>query len=393
MNTLLPQLSHLKPEILHEKYVLVRAGINVPLANGKVTDSFRIKKALQTIRFLKKAGARVIIIAHIGRDSKESLLPVARYMNTKTRIGFAPDVFGEATESMIDNMKNGTALMLENLRQYEEEKGNNIAFAKKIAGYADIYVNDAFSVSHRAHASIVSIPKYLPSYIGLSFEEEYAELERMCHPKKPFVLVLGGAKMKTKLPLLKAYVRKGDTVCVGGAIANTLLRARGYEIGKSVADEPKGLGALAKSTHILLPKDVVVKTKEGIQVVRGVHDIQKTDTIFDIGPDTISSWEEVLRKAKSVVVNGPLGWYEKGYTKGTKDILKIIAQGSARSVVGGGDTVALVRSAKMTQDITFLSTAGGAMLDYLADGSLPGIEAIRSEKYAYSMNHARPKEK
>lgn len=376
MNTSLPKLSTLKPEMLRGKYVLVRAGVNVPLVNGKVADGFRIKKALQTIQYLKKAGARVIVIGHVGRNPKDSLLPVARYMNTKTRVGFAPDVFGLATETMIANMKNGTALMLENLRQYEEEKGNNIAFAKKLAGYADIYVNDAFSVSHRKHASIVSIPKYLPSYIGLSFEEEYAELERMRDPKKPFALILGGAKMKTKLPLLKAYVKKGDTVCVGGAIANTLLKTKGYEIGKSIADDVKGLGALAKSKHILLPKDVVVKTKGGKQVVRAVGAVEETDTIFDIGPVTVEAWKGVLMKAKSVVVNGPLGWYEHGHTKGTKDILKIIANTSARSVVGGGDTVALVRSAKMSQDMTFLSTAGGAMLDYLADGSLPGIEAI-----------------
>ena len=377
MKSSLPQLSNVKPETLRGKYVLVRAGVNVPLIHGKVADGFRIKKALQTIRFLKKAGARVIVIAHIGRDPKESLLPVARYMNTKTRIGFAPDVFGPATEKMIANMKNGTALLLENLRQYEEEKGNNVAFAKHLAMHADIYVNDAFSVSHRKHASIVSISKYLPSYIGLSFEEEYGELMHMREPKKPFVLVLGGAKIKTKMPLLSLYAKKGDTVCVGGAIGNTLLKARGYEIGTSVADDTKGLSALAKKKNILLPVDVVVKTAKNERIVRGVNDIQKTDTIFDIGPETVHVWEKTLIKAKSVVVNGPLGWYEKGYAKGTKDILKIIAHSSARSVVGGGDTVALVRSAKMTQDITFLSTAGGAMLDFLADGSLPGIKAIK----------------
>jgi phosphoglycerate kinase len=377
MNMSLPKLSTLKPEILRGKYVLLRAGVNVPLVNGKVADGFRIKKALQTIRYLKKAGARVIIIAHIGRDSKETLLPVVRYMNTKTRIGFAPDVFSSATETMVANMKNGTALMLENLRQYEEEKGNNMAFAKKLAEYADIYVNDAFSVSHRKHASIVSIPKHLPSYIGLSFEEEYGELMRMRDPKKPFVLVLGGAKMKTKLPLLKAYMKKGDVVCVGGAIANTLLKTKGYEIGKSIADDTTGLSALAKSTHIRLPVDVVVKTKTGERAIRVIGDILPTDMIMDIGPETVASWREVLVGAKSVVVNGPLGWYEEGYIKGTKDVLSIVANSKARSVVGGGDTVALVRSARMTKDFTFLSTAGGAMLDYLADGSLPGIEAIR----------------
>jgi phosphoglycerate kinase len=377
MNTSLSQLSTLNATMLRGKYVLVRAGVNVPLVNGKVADGFRVKKALQTIRYLKKVGARVIVIAHIGRDSKESLLPVARYMNTKTRIGFAPDVFGVATEAMIANMKNGTALMLENLRQYEEEKGNNIAFAKKLAEYADIYVNDAFSVSHRKHASIVSIPKYLPSYIGLSFEEEYSELERMRDPKKPFVLVLGGAKMKTKLPLLKAYVRKGDTVCVGGAIANTVLKARGYEIGKSIADDTSGLSVLAKSPYVQIPVDVVVKTKAGDRVLRTVGSILSTDMIMDIGPETVASWREALVNAKSVVVNGPLGWYEEGYTKGTKDVLGIVAASKARGVVGGGDTVALVRSARMTKDMAFLSTAGGAMLDYLADGSLPGIEAIK----------------
>lgn len=377
MKSPLPQLSTLNANMLRGKYVLVRAGVNVPLVNGKVADGFRIKKALQTIHFLKKAGARVIVIAHIGRNPKESLLPVVRYMNTKTRIGFASDVFGPATEKMIANMKNGTALLLENLRQHEEEKGNNVAFAKRLASYADLYVNDAFSVSHRGHASIVSIPKYLPSYIGLSFEEEHGELMRMREPKEPFVLVLGGAKIKTKMPLLSLYAKKGDTVCVGGAIANTLLKARGYEIGKSVADDTKRLSALAKKKNILLPVDVVVETAKKERIVRDVGDIRKTDTIFDIGPETVRTWEEVLSNAKSIVVNGPLGWYEKGYTKGTKDILKVIAQGSARSVVGGGDTVALVRSAKMTQDITFLSTAGGAMLDFLADGSLPGIKAIK----------------
>lgn len=385
MSTPLQYLSKIKPEILRGKYVLVRAGVNVPLVDGKVADGFRITKTLQTVRFLKKAGARVIIIGHIGRDPKESLRSVVRYMNTKTRIGFAPDVFGPATENMIANMKNGTAILLENLRQYEEEKGNNTVFAKRLASYADIYVNDAFSVSHRAHASIVSIPKYLPSYIGLSFEEEYAELARMREPKKPFVLVLGGAKIKTKMPLLSLYAKKGDTVCVGGAIGNTLLKARGYEIGKSVVDDTEGLLALAKKKNILLPVDVVVETKEGTQILRDIEDVQKTDVIFDIGPKTVSLWESILQKAKSVVVNGPLGWYEKGYEKGTKDVLKIIARTRARSVVGGGDTVALVRSAKLSRGITFLSTAGGAMLDFLADGSLPGIQAMESKDEKYKI--------
>jgi phosphoglycerate kinase len=370
------RVTHLKG-----KRVLLRAELNVPLKGGKVADTFRIMQALPTLRFLKRAGAKVIVIAHIGRDPKESLKPVARYMATKTAIGFVPELFGSRADRVIADMKNGTAVLLENLRSDAEEEQNNATFAKRLSAYADIYVDDAFGAAHRSHASIVGVPKYLPAYAGLLFVDEYVHLSVVLDPRHPFAFVLGGAKFETKMPLLKKYVTIADVVYVGGALANTLLKAQGYTVGVSVAEEMKGAKALANNPRIRLPFDVLVETADKKIAVRRMEDMTAEDCIVDIGPETATLWASEMASNKEILMNGPMGFYERGYVEGTKAILKGIAKSGARTTIGGGDTVALARALKMEKRFTFVSTAGGAMLDFLANDTLQGIEAIeRSNK-------------
>ncbi|NTV44399.1 MAG: phosphoglycerate kinase [Candidatus Yonathbacteria bacterium] len=374
----LPSISRVKN--LKGKYVLLRSELNVPLVGGKAGDVFRIMQALPTVRFLKRAGAKVIVIAHIGRDPKESLKPVAQYMNGKTAIGFVPELFGSRVDAMIDTMKNGSAILLENVRSYKEEENNDTAFAKRLAAYADIYVDDAFGAAHRSHASIVGIPKYIPAYAGLLFAEETAQLSKVLAPHHPFIFVLGGAKFETKMPLLKKYVDIADAVYVGGALANTLLVAQGYSVGRSVAEDVRGAKALARHPRVHVPCDVVVETGKGETAIRTVEEILPTDMIVDIGPKTAAAWTKDMVSAKEILMNGPMGFYERGYVAGTKKLLHGMVHSSARTTIGGGDTVALARTLKMEKRFTFVSTAGGAMLDFLASGTLPGIEVIKKIK-------------
>jgi len=311
---------------LKGKRVLLRAELNAPLKSGKVADTFRIMQALPTLRFLKRAGAKVIVIAHIGRDPKESLKPIARYMATKTAIGFVPELFGSRADRVIADMKNGTAVLLENLRSDAGEEKNDATFAKRLSAYADIYVDDAFGAAHRSHASIVGVPKYLPAYAGLSFVDEYAHLSVVLDPRHPFAFVLGGAKFETKMPLLKKYVTIADVVYVGGALANTLLKAQGYTVGVSVAEETKGAKALANNPRIRLPFDVLVETADKKIAVRRMEDMTAEDCIVDIGPETATLWASEMASNKEILMNGPMGFYERGYVEGTKALLKGIAK-------------------------------------------------------------------
>lgn len=370
----LPSIARVKQ--LKGKRVLVRAELNVPLTHGKVSDPYRIIQTIPTITFLKRAGAKVIVIAHIGRNPQGTLKPVVRYMNRKTAIGFVPELFGPRVDKIIADMKNGSAVLLENLRGTQEEEHNDAVFAKRLASYADIYVDDAFGAAHRAHASIVGIPKYLPAYAGISFADEYANLSKVLDPRHPFAFILGGAKFETKMPLLKKYVDIADAIYVGGALGNTLLKAQGYEVGRSVAEDVRGAKALAEHSRIHLPYDVLVEKRDKTTTVRLVGEIMASDCIIDIGPETAAYWAEELQSAKEILMNGPMGFYERGYSDGTNVLLHGIAKSPARSTIGGGDTVALARSLHMEKRFTFVSTAGGAMLDFLANDTLPGVDAI-----------------
>ena len=363
---------------LKGKRVIVRLGLNVPVKNGRVVDDFRIRKVIPTIEYLKKKKAKIIVIGHIGRDPKESLLPVVNYFNKKVNIttGFVDDIMSEHVVGIIDNMPEGGVVILENLRKYEGEVKNQAKYAKYIASLGDIYVNDAFSVSHRKHASIVGIPKYLPSYAGLQFQNEVKNLSKILKPKHPFLFVVGGAKIQTKMPLLRMYSDVADTVFVGGALANDIFQAHGIEVGKSLVDmNAKGLRGLLKKENILTPIDVTVEDgNKGKNL--SLEELGKKDVIVDVGSKTIKNFEDLVDRHKMVVFNGPLGNYEKGYAKGTKKLLKEIAESDVISIIGGGDTVALVSKMKLEDEFTFVSTGGGAMLDFIINGKIPGIDAL-----------------
>ncbi|MFC1775510.1 phosphoglycerate kinase [Patescibacteria group bacterium] len=368
-----------KVKKLKGKHVLLRLDLNVPIKNGEVGSNFRIKKSLQTIRFLKKAGAKVIIISHIGRNKSDTLKPIAQYMNKYTRVGFVPDVVDDIAKSAVENIKNGSAIMLENLRKHDEELNNDRGFAKQLAEFADIYVNDAFAVSHRKNASITQLPKLLPSFIGILFEYEIKNLSFALKPPKQFLLILGGAKMETKLPLLNKYVDIAQHIYVGGALANTLLKEKGLEIGKSIADSSgiKGIKKLSVHERIILPVDVVVKNG-GKVLVRKIDDISASEAIVDIGTESITQLKKLISKAKLIAVNGPLGNYEKGFDKSTIAALKSMSKSGARTIVGGGDTALFVSKLKLDKKLDFVSTGGGAMLEFLTKGTLVGIEAIQT---------------
>jgi len=364
---------------LKGKRVIVRVDFNVPIKDGRIGDDYRLKKTLQTILFLKKKGAKTILISHIGKDEKSTLKPVADYFNRKQNIkmGFIPDWENPMLVDITHNIQNGSVILLENLRRNPGEKTNDLKFAKKMASLADIYVNDAFSASHRKHASIVGITKYLPSYAGFLLVSEEKNLRLALEPKHPFLFVLGGAKISTKMPLLQKFAKTADSVFVGGALANDLLKARGFEIGISLVDpEVKNIKKIASDKKILLPIDVLVKNEKGGEV-RALEAVGKEDFICDVGPKTRASFDALVAKHKFIVFNGTLGEYEAGYDKGTKKLLKVLADSKAKVILGGGDTVTMVEKMKLGDAFHFVSTGGGAMLDYLTSGSLPGIDALK----------------
>jgi len=360
------------------KHILVRVGFNVPIKFHQVVDDFRITRVLPTIEYLKKRGAKVILLSHIGRDGKESLRAIANHFNRKLniKVGFIPDIENPAAKNIVSNMSDGSVVLFQNLRRYSGETENNSAFAKKLASFGDIYVNDAFSVSHRQHASIVGIPKYLPSYAGILLQEEIKHLSMARQPKHPFLFILGGAKIATKIPLLKKFLKVADRVFVGGVLANNLFRAKGLCVGKSRIDtQTNDLKSLILHKNLILPQDVLVTNQKNGDA-RLLEDINTQDIIIDVGPRTRKNFENLVAKHKFILLNGPLGNYENGYDKGTKKLLSVLSKSKAEVIVGGGDTVALVSKMRLEKDFLFVSTGGGAMLDYLVDGKLPGIDAL-----------------
>ncbi len=353
-------LSHLEPESLKGKRVLVRLDLNVP----SLEDTDRITKSLPTLAFLKNAGAKVIIISHIGRDPQETLKPVADMM----QIPLIEDLEALASDTH-------QVSMLENLRQHPEEESNDESFAKQLASYADIYVNDAFAVSHRSHASVVSIPKFLPSYAGLQFEQELQHLSQAFHPESPSILVLGGAKFETKLPVIEKFLPLVDHIIIGGALVNNFYKEMGYEIGSSLVDETADIARFVGHPKIMIPEKVLVENERGREE-KMANEVGLGDKIVDIARDALEQYQDEFRAAKFVLWNGPMGNYENGFTAGSKKIVELIMTSEAISIVGGGDSVALIEEFKLQDKFTFLSTGGGAMLEYLANGTLPGIEAL-----------------
>lgn len=365
---------------LSGKRVLLRTGLDVPITpDGKVADDFRLRKSLQTINFVRAAGAKLILVGHTSRadgDSSGSLEDVCKQLRSYVPVTWGGGVLGAAVEEKIAALRDGDLLMLENLRTVEGEKGNDTKFAKTLASYADIYVNDAFSVSHREHASIVGVPQYLPSYAGEQFMDEIKHLSLARTPKAPSLFVLGGAKFETKLPLVEALIGNYTKVFIGGALANNFFKMRGYETGKSLVSKIELQNSiLFDNPKLLLPIDVTVLSENGPEVKKP-DQVLPNESILDAGPETIEMLKEEMRFAETILWNGPLGDYERGFDAQTRAFADIVSHAHGVTIVGGGDTVASIPDKTITDRFTFMSTAGGAMLAYLEKGTLPGIDAL-----------------
>ncbi len=359
------------------KTILVRVDFNVPVENGKVVDDFRIQKALPTLEYLQKKGAKLILIGHLGKGG-ETFAPVAKALNKFIKAKFVPEVVGAKVCKAAEEMKNGDIILLENLRNEKGEKECSKVFAMNLAKLADIYVNEAFSVDHRKDTSLVMVPKLLPAYAGLQLEDEVKNLSKVLkNPKHPFLFILGGAKFSTKMPLIKKYLKLADYVFIGGALLNDFLKAKGYEVGKSLIDgDNYGIEKILKNKKIILPSDVVVDT-DGAFSSKKVNEVGTSDVIIDIGRASIEIIAPYIQKSKLILWNGPLGKYEGGGDKATREILKLVASSKAESIIGGGDTVTLISEMKMENKFSFVSTGGGATLDFLSSGTLPGVKALK----------------
>lgn len=347
---------------LEGKRVLVRVDWNVPLENGAVRDDFRIRQSLETIQFLREAKAKVALMTHIESKETDSLQAV--YEKAK-------ELLPELTF-----VEESDLYLMENLRRNEGEKNNDEGFAKSLAEKGDIYVNEAFSVSHRAHASVVGVPKFLPGFVGLEFAREVENLSKAFNPPHPFVFILGGAKFDTKIPLLNKFKDSADTIFVGGALAHNFFKEKGFEVGTSlVSDGDFGLAALFATGKVTIPTDVVVTGSE--RHIEPANDVHKEEKIVDAGPETVLALTNVIQNTKFILWNGPVGFYEEGFREGTQHVARAIAASGAISIVGGADTLAAIKELGLDDKFTFISTAGGAMLDFLANETLPGIEALK----------------
>ncbi len=365
------------------KRVLLRVDFNVPIKDNKIVDDFRITSSLSTILYLQKKGSKTIILSHIGEDGSKSLLPIFEYLKKKLKtISFINEkVLSDDTQRKIENMKNGDIILIENIRKENGEKENSLSFARGLSRYGDIYVNDAFSVSHRSHASIVGISKYLPSYAGFQMIDEVKNLSTSFDPKRPFLFILGGAKFETKIPLINKFVKKADTVFIGGAIANDFIKVKGFPVGVSlVSSDTTSVKRFMKNQNLIIPSDVVVGNDKNKSRNCLINDVHNDEKILDIGQESINNLKELILKSKFILWNGPLGIYESGFGGGTEEILKAISNSKAVSIIGGGDTVSLISKLKLQNKFGFISTGGGATLDFLANGTLPGIKALNNNK-------------
>ena len=383
--------------IFKDKKVLLRVDLNVPMKNGSITESSRIEKIIPTIKRLLAKEAKIIIISHIGRPKGQiiegmSLKPISKKLSLLLNkdVLFYKNIINDNTLSEVNKMQNGSIMMLENIRFNQGEETNNIEFSKKLSNLGDIYVNDAFSCSHRAHASVEGITKYIPSYFGLQITKEIEALKRITSEiTKPVSLVIGGSKISTKISIINNLAKKFDNIIIVGGMANTMLKHTGYKIGKSICEND--CGSLIKeileiskkfNCRIVCPIDVVVsKSIEGAGKIKDIKEINDDEIILDIGPKTILVIKKIINDSNTVLWNGPAGYFENpNFQAGTKEILGIIAQKTINdkifSVAGGGETVAAINKFKKFDSFTFVSTAGGAFLEFLEGKTLPGIKAL-----------------
>lgn len=382
---------------LKGKHVLIRIDGNVPIVKGRAIDGphGRIARSAVDINWLSQRGAKVIVMTHLGRPngrriSAYGVKPVAKRLASLLGmpVEVTRSVIGKDVEKILGKMENGDVVLLENLRFDSREEENAPSFAEALAKFGDLYVNDGFAVSHRAHASVDAITSFLPSYAGPLLASEISVLGKLEeHVKRPFVLVLGGLKMSTKLPIIEHFLPQLDTLLVGGALANVFLVAQGKSVGTSVyeIESVETAKRLLKkyAKKILLPTDVVcVRSlrRDAKQEVKKVDDVGVSDRIVDIGPATRVAFAHILTSSKTILWNGPLGYCEiKEFCDGTREVARVIAglTGKATTIVGGGDTLPVIETLKLADKFTLLSTGGGALLAFLSGKSLPGIEALK----------------
>jgi len=381
------------------KTILLRADFNVPIERGKIKEDYKIVAVLPTLRFLLRYDCRVIIATHLGDPkSRNGKIPAAekKKLTAKPLAAYLGKLIGkkvifaetsEEAEEKMEKMKEIGVAMLENLRFDPGEKENDSVFAKRLAGSADFYVNDAFSASHRSHASVGAIKKFLPAFAGFRLEAELSNLEKALKPKKPLVLIMGGAKTETKSPIIKRFGRKAWRILLGGALANDFLAAKGLEIGKSVSSKDGAILARKLSRrNILVPVDCLVGGKTARKGesagLRPANEVKKNEAILDIGPETIRLYAALIKKAATIVWNGPMGAFEREhFRQGTLSIARLVAarsSGAAFGVVGGGETIEALKMTEMENYIDWISTGGGAMLAYLGGEEMPGLKGIAS---------------
>ena len=382
---------------LDGKIVLLRLDLNVPLKNGIITDDTRIVKILPTLEFLIKNNSKIIIISHIGRPKGEwndifSMKPVCEYINKKINKQvklIKKNIFQLKKEQLFLNSED-QVLFLENIRFYKNEEENDMNFSKHLASLGDLFINDAFSCSHRAHASICEITKYIPSYVGLQFEAEVNALEKVTNNiKKPITCIIGGSKISTKISIIKNLIPRFDNIIIVGGMANNVLKYKGYSIGKSIQENncETSINDIFKVSKnypcsIILPEDVAVgKTMDGNAKIKELNQIENDDIILDIGPKTINKIKSIINKSKTILWNGPAGYFENPqFSKGSFEIGNQIANQNKLdqifSVAGGGDTFALINNINILDNFNFVSTAGGAFLEFLEGKELPGIKAL-----------------
>lgn len=361
---------------LKGKKVLVRVDWNVPISGGKVVDDYRIKNTLATLEYLKEQGAKIIIVSHLDSKEGNSFEPVYDHVKEFFPLSFSQEIIGDQVKEKVDKLEEGEALLLENVRQNSGEKENSEELSQGLADLADIFVNEAFSESHRSYASIVGVAKLLPGYLGVRFNEEIQHLSQAFYPKRPFLLIMGGAKFETKIPIITKFLNIADSIFVGGALANDLLKERGLEVGKSLVSKGGlNLKEIAQSNKTVLPADVVVR-RDGKSHIISPDKVLEEDVIVDAGPNTLLEIKDMIAKSSSILWNGPLGNYEEGYREPTLELARFLAESGKETILGGGDTLAAIRELNLTEKFSFVSTGGGAMLDFLAQGTLPGIEAL-----------------
>jgi phosphoglycerate kinase len=381
------------------KRVLLRADLNVPILAGAVGDATRLERLLPGLRDLARRGARVIVVSHLGRpkhgaDPQLSLKPVAAKLGAMLSepVGFASDCVGAPAEAVVANLAPGQIAVLENLRFHAGETANDVAFAKRLAALADIYVNDAFSAAHRAHASTEAVARLLPSYAGpLLMQEIKALVGVLDTPRRPVAAVVGGAKVSTKIPILTNLLAKVDTLLIAGGMANTFLLAQGVGIGKSLAEPDLAASARAimaaamdKGCELMLPQDAVVAATLAAGAAAHVLPIEATPAdamILDVGPATVARYRAVLARCRTLIWNGPLGAFEVApFGEGTfalaREAARLTQAGELTSVAGGGDTLAALNAAGVAEAFSYVSTAGGAFLEWLEGRELPGIAAL-----------------